>query len=177
MELLIHQFLEFRMTEEILHHIQTLIDPTHLFQGEHHPSFQHSGTHGRYRLINHIQQRLAVLLHRIHQLKRTDCELIQSDIPFLLDTREGSDMTDARMQRYLQILKDRSAGNNTVMQMIYAESLQVLHLEMLQQLLFGRLVGKHPIVQFKGKELRSEIAFKVVLTRSVKQYLLRLEVP
>ena len=62
------------------------------------------------------------------------------------------------------------------MQMIYAESLQVLHLEMLQQFLFGRLVGKHPVVQLKGKELRSEIAFKVVLTRSVKQYLLRLEV-
>ena len=86
-------------------------------------------------------------------------------------------MTDARMQRYLQILKDCSAGNNTVMQMIYAKSLQVLHLEMLQQFLFGRLVGKHPVVQLKGKELRSEIAFKVVLTRSVKQNLLRLEVP
>ena len=86
-------------------------------------------------------------------------------------------MTDTRMQRYLQILKDSSAGNNTVMQMIYAESLQVLHLEMLQQFLLGRLVGKHPVVQLKGKELRSEIAFKVVLTRSVKQNLLRLEVP
>ena len=60
--------------------------------------------------------------------------------------------------------------------MIHAEAFHVLHAKVLQQFLHGRLLGKHPVIELKGEELRSEMLLKILLALAVYQYLFRLEV-
>ena len=77
---------------------------------------------------------------------------------------------------YLQILQDGACCNNAVMQVVNAESLEVLRAEMLQELLARCLVGKHPVVHFERAEPCAEVAFKVLFLRTVEEYFLGLEV-
>ena len=85
-------------------------------------------------------------------------------------------MSYMRMLRLLKILQDSTACNNTVHHIVNTEPLQVLHLEMLQQLLSRRLFRENPVVKFKGKNLVSEIAFKLALLSSLVEHLFRLYV-
>ena len=55
-------------------------------------------------------------------------------------------MTNIRMQGGFQVLKNSTAGDDSAMKVIHAEALQVLHIEMFQELLLGRLIREHPVV-------------------------------
>ena len=68
-----------------IHHVEPLVDRFLVFQGEHHPSFQHSSAHRRHCAVDDLQQRSAVFLHRLKQFQGTDGELVQSYIPLFLD--------------------------------------------------------------------------------------------
>ena len=70
-------------------------------------------------------------------------------------------MTDLVMLSHIEILQDCSRGNDTILQMFHTESLQILRFEVLQQLFAGGSFRKDPVVQFKGKELASEVAFNM----------------
>ena len=85
-------------------------------------------------------------------------------------------MTYLRMLRQFQILQNDSCGYHTVLQMVNAKAFHVLHMEVLQQLLHGRLLGKHPVIELKGEELRSEMLLKILLALAVYQHFFRLEV-
>ena len=54
---------EVRFSEEVVYNIQTLVDGLLVLQGKHQPAAQQSATHGTYRTVDDIEQRLAVLLH------------------------------------------------------------------------------------------------------------------
>ena len=81
-----------------------------------------------------------------------------------------------RVQRLLQILQNSTSSNNSTLQVVNAKALQRLHVEVLVQLLMGRLLCEHPVVELEGDEPIAKIVLKVVLAPSVVEHLLGLEV-
>ena len=85
-------------------------------------------------------------------------------------------MTDMGMLRDLQVLQNSTTGDDTIMQVLYAEAFQTLHLEMTEQFLACGLLGEYPVFQEEVEETVTEITLKVVLPTPLYQHLLRLEV-
>ena len=85
-------------------------------------------------------------------------------------------MTDLVMLSHIQILQDCSRGNDTILQMFHTESLQILRFEVLQQLFASGSFRKDPVVQFKGKELTSEVAFEHASFAPFEQDFFRTEI-
>ena len=85
-------------------------------------------------------------------------------------------MAYLRVLRHFQVLQDGTRSHHTAFQVFHAEALHVFHTEMPQQLLHGRLLGKHPVVHLKRQQLRAEILLKILLPRAVYQHLLRLQI-
>ena len=81
-----------------------------------------------------------------------------------------------RVERLLQILQDGSSSYHTTLQMVDTKAFERSHIKVLEELLMSRLLSKHPIVHLVGTETRAKVAFEVVATLSVVEYLLRLEV-
>ena len=148
----------------------------HVLQREHHPTAQHAAAHGRDGAVDDIEQRFAVFLHRLKELKRADGELIQPHVFLFLQALERRNMIDIRVLRQLQILHDGTRGDDAFLEMLYAEAFQRLGTEMLQQLLPGVLLREHPVVELEDRELRAEILFKLLALRLVVEHLFRREV-
>ena len=146
MNLLIHTLAEFRLTIIVIYDIQTFVDRLFIFEWKYYPATQQTASHRAHRAVYHVEQRLSVLLHRLNQFQRADSKLIQTHILILLDTRDRRDMSYLRVLCLLQVLQDSTSSYHTTLQMIYAKAFQVLHTEMLQQLLTSRLIRKHPVV-------------------------------
>ena len=85
-------------------------------------------------------------------------------------------MSHLRVLGHFEVLKNGSTGNDTVFQVVHAEALQVSHRKVAEQFLARCLVGKHPVVEFKRKVPRAEIALKVHLPALFKEHFLGLEV-
>ena len=81
-----------------------------------------------------------------------------------------------RVQRLFQVLQDGTGSNDATLQVVDAKALQRLHVEVLEQFLVGSLLGKYPVVEFESHEPIAKIALEVVLTPSVVEHLLGLEV-
>ena len=82
-------------------------------------------------MVDNIQQRLAIVLHRGYQLQRTNRELIEAHIALFLNTRNARNMGNLRMQRLLQVLQNGTSSNDATLQMVDAKTLQRLHVEVL----------------------------------------------
>ena len=176
MQLVIDTLAEVWFAIVILHNVQTLVDGFFVLQREHQPATQHTPPHRCHRMVNHIEQRLTVVLHRRDKLQRTHRKLIQTYVFVFFDTGNRGDMCYLRMQRLLQILQDGTSSNNTTLQVIDAKTLQRLHVEMLVQLLMRRLLSKYPVVKFEGDEAIAKVTFEVMLATPIVEHLLRLEV-
>ena len=87
-QLVIDALTELRLAIVVIHDVKPLVDGFLVFQREHQPSAQHSASHRAHRLVDHIEQRLAVFLHRMDQLQRADGELVETDILILLNARD-----------------------------------------------------------------------------------------
>ena len=159
-----------RMTEEIIHYILSFLYRLRIFQREKYPTTQHTRTHRRNSLIDHIQQAGTFIVHRTYQFQATHGKFIQAHIPVFFDTRQGGDMRNMFMFCLIQIVKDCSRSNNTQFQMLYAETFQVLRLKMLQQAIVGCLVGENPIIHFKSKETGAERLLKTFAVIAFDQY-------
>ena len=57
--------------------------------------------------------------------------------------------------------------------MLYAKTLQVLRLEMLQQAILGGRGRKDPVIQLKDKETRTESLLETLLVSPFDQHFLR----
>ena len=82
-------------------------------------------------------------------------------------------MTDLGVLCHLKILKNGTTGYDTALEMVDTESLEILHSEMLQKFLFGRLFGIYPVVELESKELTAEVLFKLLFAVALKDYLFR----
>ncbi len=173
MQLFLYQFLEIGLAEEVFHHIQPLVNRLHVFQREYQPTFQQAGTHRADGLVYHVQQTAAAIVHAAHQLQAAHCELIQADILILLDACQRSNMPNLRMLRHDEVLQDGSRSYDAVLEMLYTEAFQVLHLEMLQQLLPGRGLGKHPVVQLESEELAAEVSLEHQALATLEKHFFR----
>ena len=176
MNLLIHTLAELRLAVVILHNVQTLIDRLFVLQRKDHPTAQQSAAHWAHRAVYHIEQRLTVFLHRIDQFQRTDGELVQAHVFILLDARDSRDMPYLCVLRLFQILQDGTCSDDAALQMVHAKALQVLYSEVLQELLTGRLIRIHPVIELERKEAVAELLFKVLLLAAFKEYLLGQEI-
>ena len=103
-------------------------------------------------------------------------KLIQPYITFLFDADQRSDVPDLIMLGHVKVLQDSSRRDDAVLQVLYAEALQVLGLKMLQELFACRSLGKHPVIQLEGKELVSEVPFEHRFLAPLEKHFLRSEI-
>ena len=85
-------------------------------------------------------------------------------------------MPDLGMLRHDEILQDSSRSDDTILEMLYTKTFQILRFKMLQKFLPGGSLCKHPVVQFEGKELTSEIPLEHPPFTTLKKYFFRREV-
>ena len=104
MQLIIDTLTELWLTIVVIHDVQTRVDGLLVFQREHQPTAQQSASHRTHCLVDHIEQRLTIILHRMNQLQTADGELIQSDIFIFFDTRDRGDMAYLCMLSLFEIL-------------------------------------------------------------------------
>ena len=159
-QLLFNHSLELRLPEEILHHVQPSVNGLHILQGEYHPTLQQAGPHRADCFIYHIQQAAAAVVHAAHQLQAAHRKLIQTDVLIFLYTCQRGDMSYLRMLRHNEVLQDSPRSDDTVFEMLHAESLQVFHFKVFQQFLAGGGFRKHPVVQLESEELAAEVSFE-----------------
>ena len=126
-------------------------------------------------MVNDVQQRLAAFLHGANQFEGANGKLVQTDILLLLNTAQRGDVAYLRVQRVFQVLQNGTSGNDTTLQVVNAKALQRLYIEVLEELLVGRLLGEHPVVHLVGTQTDAEIALEVVALFTIVEHLLRLE--
>ena len=85
-------------------------------------------------------------------------------------------MSDMGMLRYLQILQYGSCRDESCLEVFHSESLHRLDIEVCVELLSCCLLGKHPVVHLVGEEPCAEVFFEEVLSASLDDYFLRLEI-
>ena len=85
-------------------------------------------------------------------------------------------MTDLGMLRHSEVLQDGSGCNHPILEMLYTETLQILHLKVLEQLFTGLIFGKDPILQLVGVEFCSEVALEHRPFTPIEEHLFRIEV-
>ena len=167
MQLVVDTLAEVWFTIVVLHDIQTFVDGFLVLQREYHPTTQHTTTHRRHRMVDDIQQRLTIVLHRSYQFQRTDGKLVKTHIALFLYSRDAGDMGYLRVQRLFQILQDGTSSNDTTLQVVNAKALQRLHIEVLEEFLMCCLLCKHPVVKFKGHQTIAKVTLEVVLSAPI----------
>ena len=62
---------------------------------------------------------------------------------------------------------------NAILEVLDAESLEILYLEMLDEFFPGKRLGEGPVVELEGAVFGAENIFKLVTQSMLKEYLLR----
>ena len=60
--------------------------------------------------------------------------------------------------------------------MVDTKAFQVLHIEVAKEFLLRCLISKHPVIKLEGKEFCTKVAFKILFTTSIVEYLLGREI-
>ena len=176
MKLVVEKLAELRLLEEILHDVEALVDRAHILQWEYQPAAEHSAAHCRYSLVDDVEQRQTIVLHRSHQFQTSDGESVHAHELILFDARKRRDMVDLRMLGNLQILHDGTAGDDAILKMFHTEAFQRLGLEVSQEFLHRRLLGENPVVEFEGAVFGTEVFLEIILSGTVVEHLFRHEV-
>ena len=176
LQLFIDQFAEVRMTEETVHHILPARDGPHVLEGESEPSAQGASSHRRDGMVDDVKERTASPAHGFKEFEAAQRELVHVDETLLLDAADARDVLQVRMLRHLQVLQHHPGSHNAALEVVYAESLETLHLEMAQELLRSRALGEAPVVEFEGDVARTEAALELILLAAFVQHLLGHEV-
>ena len=172
-QLLFQQFFHFGMAEKIFHYVLALMDRFHILQREQYPTAQHTRSHRGNGLVQHIQQARPLLVHRADQLQATHRKLIEAYIAVFFDTGKRGDMRNMGVLRLIQIIQDGPRSYDSQFQMLDTETFQVLRFEMFQKTVVGSFRSKHPVIQFKNKEPRTESLFKTFTATPFDQYFFR----
>ena len=88
-----------------------------------------------------------------------------------LNVFQLSDVAQFRVLRHLQILQYDAGSHKGRVHVVYTEALEVFYLEVLAQLLSGRLLNEHPIVHLEGARLEMEHGNLLALAALEKQLL------
>ena len=104
MQLFFYEILEIGFAEEVVYHVQTLVDGFHVFQGEYNPPLQQAGSHRTDGVVNNIQQARTTIIHTAQQFQTSDSEFIQAHIAVFLNTRKRSDMAYLVMLGHIEVL-------------------------------------------------------------------------
>ena len=173
MQGIVEQLTEVGMAEEVLHDIQSLIDGAYLFEGKYYPALEQASAHGTDGLVDDVEQRLTPIVHRMDELKAAHGVAVEAHITLLLDARECSDMLNLCVQGHLQVMEYSTRSDNAILEMLDAEALEVLDLEVLDELLPGKRFGEGPVVELEGAVFGAENTFKLVTQSMLEEYLLR----
>ena len=82
-------------------------------------------------------------------------------------------MANLRMLGHVQVMEDGSGSHDTQLQVLHAEALQVLRLEMFQESIVGSLGGEDPVLQFIGEEAGTEVLLELRPFGPLEEDLLR----
>ena len=176
LQLVVDSKTEVWVAEEVVYDVESAVDLPLVLQGEYEPAAQQSSAHRTDGAVDDVEEALAVFLHRIDKLQGAYGELVEAHVALFLDARDAGDMSYLRMQCLFQVLQDGPRSDDPTLQVVDAKSLERTDVEVLVELLMGRLLGKHPVVEFEGAEPCTEIALEVVLAPTVVEHLLGLEV-
>ena len=81
-------------------------------------------------------------------------------------------MADVVVQGLCQVFQNGSGSYLAVLQMIYAEPLEVAYMEMTVEFLAGKILGKDPVIQFTQAVTGAERLLKLPTTASLNEGLL-----
>ena len=123
-QMLVYGLSKVGFAEERVHHVEALVDRSHVAQREYRPAAQQTSAHRRAGAVDDGEQRHAVVLHRLQQLQRVDGEAVEAHIAVGVDASERRDVANLRVLRHLKILQDGSSRCHAQVQMVYAEALQ-----------------------------------------------------
>ena len=115
--------------EEALHDVLTLAYLHRVFQGEEHPAVQHACSHRRDCLVDDVEERYAAFVHAADEFEVADGKLVEAHKAVFLDAAKGGDVSELQVLRHLHVLQDDACCHHAVLQVLHAEALQVLHLE------------------------------------------------
>ena len=174
LQLFVDQVAEVRLAKEIVHDVQSALDGSLLLQGKYQPAAQHASAHGRHGAVYHVEQRATALLHGLYEFQRADGELIQSHVFIFFNARYLRDVAYLCVLCLFQILQNGTSSHHAAVKMIHTKALQRLHLEVLQQLLHGKLLGEDPLVHLERDVAHTEVALEVLTVVAVVEHLLRL---
>src|SRR3712207_9156456 len=82
---LVYALPEIGMAKKISHPVEPIVDGLPVLQRKHKPPPQHSATHRRGRPVDDIEQRGAIVLHRVEQLQGANGELVEAHIFLFLN--------------------------------------------------------------------------------------------
>ena len=87
-----NQFSSLAVFEEMLHHVEPVVDLLHRLQRKQSPSSQQARAHRAYGAVNHVEQAFAVLAHWFHQLEVAHRKAVETHEFLLLDASERRDV-------------------------------------------------------------------------------------
>ena len=122
MQLVIDTLTELWFAIVILHDVETRVDGLFVLQREYEPATQQATSHRTYRLVDDIEQRLAIILHGMNQFETANRELIEAYILIFLDARDAGDMTNLGVLCLFEILQDSTSCDDTRLQMIHTKA-------------------------------------------------------
>ena len=82
-------------------------------------------------MVEHIEERRAVVLHRVQQLKGAYGKAVEAHVAFLVDACERRYVAYVRVLGHLEVVEYRPGGHDAAAQMVYAKALERLHAEVL----------------------------------------------
>ena len=117
----------------MLYDVEARTDLLDVAQREDNPSSYHAGSHGRGRAVEHVEQRAATVVERLQQFEVAHGELVEPNVALLLDACDACDVRELRVLRQLQVLHDCSCSNDGRLEVVDAEALEVLHVEVARE--------------------------------------------
>ena len=115
-------------------------------------------------------------MHGSQEFQVADGISVQADIALLLNAGDADDVLDVAVEGDVKVVQHSPCSHYSILKMLNAKALQILRLEVLQQLLAGKLLGEHPVIQLKRAEFIAESALKLLPQPSLEQHLLGREV-
>ena len=140
------------------------------------PSVHQASAHGRERLVDDIEQALALATHRGDELEVAHGELVEPDISLGLDARQRGDVPQLGVLGDVEVVEDGAGGHNGTFHRVDAEPLERSGLKVLEQPVAGRLEVEHPVVHLLRQIAHCGRVLEVLAVGALDEHLLGLEV-
>ena len=106
-----------RVLDQGFYGIQAALNLAYFFQRQHHPFFKQTGAHGRYRLVQDINQRHAFGVLRKYQFQVAHRKFIEPHVAVFFQARNGADVADFVVLGFGEVMQNAAGRNNGLLVM------------------------------------------------------------